>query len=50
MNFNVKVKLFSLQEFDKIAEFLKDRYDVTLTQQDLSGKGWNWGKTEFKGK
>jgi len=40
---------FHEHDFVKLKEFLQDRYDVELVIEELSAKGWNWGKTEFKG-
>lgn len=41
--------VFHCQELDRLQNFLEKKYGLNIQQQELSGKGWNWGKTEFEG-
>ncbi|KAG2464700.1 SSRP1 protein, partial [Polypterus senegalus] len=36
-------------DFEKMAEYFKSNYRVTLTEKDLCVKGWNWGTARFGG-
>nr|XP_039270254.1 FACT complex subunit SSRP1-like [Styela clava] len=40
---------FKEAEFEKINKHVKNNYNVTIEQQDMSAKGWNWGDTTFNG-
>ena len=41
--------LVFLQEFERIFAFIKEHYGFEIEQQELSGKGWNWGTSDFQG-
>ena len=47
---NVNCDISVVQDFDKLAGFMKKSYSKTLQKKDLSLKGWNWGTAEFQGK
>ncbi|CAH1802193.1 unnamed protein product [Owenia fusiformis] len=38
---------FKEGEFDKLSSFVKNFYKTDLEKQDLSLRGWNWGKSKF---
>ncbi|XP_076817468.1 FACT complex subunit SSRP1-like [Clavelina lepadiformis] len=40
---------FKDKEFERINSFVKSRYGMEVEQQELSGKGWNWGSVDFQG-
>lgn len=37
------------QDHDKMASLLKTHFGITLEQEEVSFKGWNWGITDFRG-
>ncbi|XP_078482951.1 FACT complex subunit SSRP1 [Ciona intestinalis] len=40
---------FKEMEFERLKDFVKNYYKIDLEHQELSGKGWNWGTTDFEG-
>ncbi|EIM86039.1 SSrecog-domain-containing protein [Stereum hirsutum FP-91666 SS1] len=40
---------FGREDHDKVASLLKQHFGVTLEQQEVLFKGWNWGITDFRG-
>uniref|UniRef100_H2ZR11 FACT complex subunit SSRP1 n=1 Tax=Ciona savignyi TaxID=51511 RepID=H2ZR11_CIOSA len=40
---------FKEMELERIRDFIKECYNMDVEQQELSGKGWNWGTTDFEG-
>ncbi|WBW72447.1 histone H2A-H2B chaperone, FACT complex subunit Pob3 [Schizosaccharomyces osmophilus] len=40
---------FAQEDFDGLANFIKQNYDMGIEQKEFSIKGWNWGDSEFLG-
>ncbi|KAJ7758158.1 SSrecog-domain-containing protein [Mycena maculata] len=40
---------FKREDLKKITELLKNHFQITLEEIDVSFKGWNWGITDFRG-
>lgn len=41
--------ILSLQDFEKISNFISSHFSTDLEEVELSVKGWNWGSTRFTG-
>ncbi|KAJ7451586.1 SSrecog-domain-containing protein [Mycena latifolia] len=40
---------FKREDLKKVTELLKNHFQITLEEIDVSFKGWNWGVTDFRG-
>ncbi|KAJ7069620.1 SSrecog-domain-containing protein [Mycena amicta] len=40
---------FRREDLKKVTDLLKNHFQVTLEEVDVTFKGWNWGETDFKG-
>ncbi|KAJ7643945.1 SSrecog-domain-containing protein [Roridomyces roridus] len=40
---------FKREDQKKVTELLKNHFQITLEEIDVSFKGWNWGVTDFRG-
>ncbi|KAJ7017317.1 structure-specific recognition protein-domain-containing protein [Mycena alexandri] len=40
---------FKREDLKKITDLLKNHFQITLEEIDVSFKGWNWGVTDFRG-
>ena len=39
-----------LQDHDKIAQLVKQHWNIALETKEISFKGWNWGAFDVQGK
>ncbi|KAJ7195515.1 SSrecog-domain-containing protein [Mycena pura] len=40
---------FKREDLKKVTELLKNHFQITLEEIDVTFKGWNWGVTDFRG-
>ncbi|XP_070571797.1 FACT complex subunit SSRP1-like [Ptychodera flava] len=40
---------FKEGDYDKLSDYIKKHYSLSLEEVELSLKGWNWGEAKFKG-
>ncbi|KAF7314513.1 FACT complex subunit POB3 [Mycena kentingensis (nom. inval.)] len=40
---------FRRDDLKKVTDLLKNHFQVTLEEVDITFKGWNWGETDFRG-